>query len=113
MLSWHRDEPMRSQIEKLIIAMPFCPFVVELDGDLKCKIADPERAFAAVNFLVIEDVNGDVDLIPYGQIRRVQVRQDQGACLLLLVAVLIRRVSECATESTKSISNRRRMLRRE
>jgi hypothetical protein len=69
---------MRSQIEKLIIAMPFCPFVVELDGDLKYEIADPKRAFATGNFLVIEDVNGDVDLIPYGQIRRVQVRQDRG-----------------------------------
>ena len=79
MLCWQPDEPMRSQIEKLIIAMQFCPFVVELDGDLKYKIADPERAFAAGNFLVIEDVNGDVDLISYGQIRRVQVRQDQGA----------------------------------
>ncbi|MGA8658841.1 MAG: hypothetical protein WB586_22125 [Chthoniobacterales bacterium] len=67
---------MRSQIEKLIIAMPFCPFVVELDGDLKYEIADPKRAFATGNFLVIEDVNGDVDLIPYGQ-RRVQVRQDR------------------------------------
>jgi hypothetical protein len=79
MLFRHPDEPIRSQIEKLIIAMPFCPFVVELDADSKYEITDPKRAFAAGNFLVIEDVNDDVDLIPYGQIRRVQVRQDQGA----------------------------------
>jgi hypothetical protein len=53
MLFRHPDEPMRSQIEKLIIAMPFRPFVVELDADSKYEIADPARAFAAGNFLVI------------------------------------------------------------
>ncbi|HWY93427.1 MAG TPA: hypothetical protein VNY04_11045 [Chthoniobacterales bacterium] len=38
---------------------------------------------------------------------------NEGARLVLLVAVLIRRLSECATESTESISKRGKMLERE
>jgi hypothetical protein len=65
---------MRDQIVKLLQAVPFSPFAVDVAEDVAYTIPTPDHVLAGRNVLVIEDDAGLVDLIPYSHIRRISHR---------------------------------------
>jgi hypothetical protein len=62
---------MKEEIQRLLKATPFVPFVVDVAEDLAYSIATHDHANAAGNALVIVDDSGFIDLIPWRHIRRV------------------------------------------
>ena len=67
---------MREQIQKLLHAIPFRPFSVDVDPDLAYAIPTPDHVLAAKGVLVVEDDSGLVDVIPYNHIRRISFRSE-------------------------------------
>ena len=68
------EQPMREQILKLLKAVPFTPFVVDVAEDVQYSIGTNDHATAFKRVLAIEDDRGYVDLIPYAHIRRLHHR---------------------------------------
>ena len=56
---------MREQILQLLKAVPFTPFVVDVDEDVQYSIGTNDLATAFKRVLAIEDDRGSLDLIPY------------------------------------------------
>jgi hypothetical protein len=65
---------MKEQIEKLLRATPFVPFVLEIADNVVYAIATADHAFTAGKLLVIADDDGTVDIVPYGHIRRIRTK---------------------------------------
>jgi hypothetical protein len=61
---------MREQILKLLKAVPFTLFVVDVVEDVQYSIGTNDHATAFKRVLAIEDDRGYVHLIPYAHIRR-------------------------------------------
>jgi len=61
---------MREQVEKLLHAVPFEPFSVDVAEDVAYSIPTPDHVLLGKNVLVIEDDSGYVDLVSYRHIRR-------------------------------------------
>ena len=61
---------MREQLEKLLHAVPFEPFSVDVAEGVAYSIPTPDHVFLGKNVLVIEDDSGYVDLVSYRHIRR-------------------------------------------
>ena len=62
---------MREQIKKLLEAIPFEPFSVDVAEDVAYSIPTPDHVLLGKNVLVIEDDTGYVDLVGYEHIRRI------------------------------------------
>ncbi len=62
---------MREQLAKLLNAVPFEPFSVDIAKDVDYAIPTPDHVFLGKNVLVIEDDSGYVDLVSYAHIRRI------------------------------------------
>lgn len=62
---------MREQIQKLLHAIPFRPFVVDVAEDVGYSIPNPDHVLLGKRVLVIEDDKGYVDLVGYQHIRRI------------------------------------------
>ena len=62
---------MRDQIQKLLHAIPFEPFIVDVAEDVAYSIPTPDHVLLGKNVLVIEDDQGYVDLVGYQHIRRI------------------------------------------
>ena len=62
---------MRDQLSKLLNAVPFEPFSVDVAEDVAYAIPTPDHVLLGKNVLVIEDVSGYVDLVSYAHIRRI------------------------------------------
>ncbi len=62
---------MREQIQKLLHAVPFEPFSVDIAEDVAYSIPSPDHVLLGKNVLVIEDDSGYVDLVGYQHIRRI------------------------------------------
>jgi hypothetical protein len=62
---------MREQIKKLLEAIPFEPFGVDVAEDVAYFIPTPDHVLLGKNVLVIEDDTGYVDLVGYEHIRRI------------------------------------------
>ena len=62
---------MREQIQKLLHAVPFEAFSVDVAEDVAYSIPIPDHVLLGKNVLVIEDDKGYVDIISYQHIRRI------------------------------------------
>ena len=69
---------MREQIKKLLTAVPFQAFAVEVAADLTYSVLASDHAFALSSFLVTEDVKGCADLVPFAHICRVAPMRKDG-----------------------------------
>ena len=67
---------MREQLLKFLRAVPFHPFVIELDNNAAYAIATADHASMLRTILVIEDDNGAADLIALKHITRLRVASE-------------------------------------
>lgn len=61
---------MREQVQKLLHAVPFQPFAVDVAPDVAYSIPTPDHVLLGKNVLVIEDDSGYVGIVDYKHIRR-------------------------------------------
>lgn len=65
---------MKEQIEKLLHATPFVPFILEVADEVVYPIATADHALLGGKLIGIADDDGLIDLVPYRHIRRLRTK---------------------------------------